>query len=101
MVKNPFMWTALSLGALRLVRLHGELNRDLRDHTSSLVDEAVAIINESGKSSGDPQAAMTRKSYATGMKKGINVISAGSDYVHIMDRARRGIQNMLRQIQAK
>ena len=39
-------------GAYGDVRLHRELNRVFEDHTSSLVDEAVAIINESGKSSG-------------------------------------------------
>lgn len=99
MVKNPYV-DCFILGPCDLSGSIGELNRVFEDHTSSLVDEAVAIINESGKSSGVSTGSDDPEIIRYWHEKGINVISAGSDYVHIMDGARKEL-NMLRQIQAK
>lgn len=78
----------------------GELNQVFELGTSSLVDEAVAILTEAGKSIGVSTGSSDKEVIAYWHEKGINVISAGSDYVHVMEGARRELE-MIQNIQQR
>ncbi|MCI8852982.1 MAG: aldolase [Lachnospiraceae bacterium] len=97
MAKNPYV-DCFIFGPCDLSGSIGELNQVFQEHTSSLIDEAVSILKEAGKSIGISTGSSDPEVLTYWHEKGINVISAGSDYVHIMEGAQRELKT-IREIQ--
>lgn len=97
MVKNPFI-DCFVFGPCDLSGSIGELNRVFDKNTSSLIDEAVKIIKDSGKSVGVSTGSDDPEVLEYWHNKGINFISAGTDYLHIGSGARK-VYEALRKIQ--
>lgn len=99
MVKNPYI-DCFVFGPCDLSGSVGELNRVFEKRTSDLIDEAVAILKDAGKSVGVSTGSDDPEVLQYWHDKGINVISAGTDYLHIAAGAKRVFEN-LRRIQSK
>lgn len=99
MVKNPYI-DCFVFGPCDLSGSVGELNRVFEKRTSDLIDEAVAILKDAGKSVGVSTGSDDPEVLQYWHDKGINVISAGTDYLHIAAGAKRVFKN-LRRIQRK
>ena len=97
MARNPYV-DCFVFGPCDLSGSIGKLNHVFEKQTSSLIDEAVAILKEAGKSIGVSTGSSDKEVISYWHEKGINVLSAGSDYVHIMEGAQRELA-MMRNIQ--
>ncbi|HWR12887.1 MAG TPA: aldolase/citrate lyase family protein [Rectinemataceae bacterium] len=97
MAKNPWV-DCFIFGPCDLSGSIGELNRVFDPNTSDLIDRAVAILKKAGKSVGVSTGSDDPEVLRYWHDKGINVISAGTDYLHIMSGARK-VRGILREIQ--
>ncbi|MCE1197092.1 aldolase/citrate lyase family protein, partial [bacterium] len=97
MAKNPWV-DCFIFGPCDLSGSIGELNKVFEPHTCALIDRAVAILRAAGKSVGVSTGSDDPKVLRYWHEKGINLISAGTDYLHILSGARKVREN-LRQIQ--
>lgn len=98
MAKNPWV-DCFIFGPCDLSGSIGELNKVFEPHTCALIDRAVAILRAAGKSIGVSTGSDDPKVLRYWHDKGVNVISAGTDYLHILSGARKVREN-LRQIQS-
>jgi 2-dehydro-3-deoxyglucarate aldolase/4-hydroxy-2-oxoheptanedioate aldolase len=99
MAKNPWV-DCFIFGVCDLSGSIGELNKVFDKHTSDLVDRAVAILHRAGKSVGVSTGSDDPKVLRYWHDKGINFISAGTDYLHILSGARK-VRETLREIQGR
>jgi 2-dehydro-3-deoxyglucarate aldolase/4-hydroxy-2-oxoheptanedioate aldolase len=88
MAANPYV-DCFIFGPCDLSGSIGELNKVFEPNTSSLIDEAVAILKEAGKSVGVSTGSSDPEVIAYWHEKGINVISAGTDYLHMLEGAKK------------
>lgn len=93
MAKNPWI-DCFIFGPCDLSGSIGELNRVFEPHTSILIDRAVAILRGAGKSVGISTGSDDPNVLRYWHEKGINVISAGTDYLHILSGARKVRENL-------
>jgi len=99
MLKNPYV-DCFIFGACDLSGSIGELNRVFDKNTSDLIDEAVAVLKAAGKSIGISTGSSEPEVIRYWYKKGINVISAGTDYLHILNGSRM-VLDTIRRVQSK
>jgi 4-hydroxy-2-oxoheptanedioate aldolase len=97
MAKNPWV-DCFIFGACDLSGSIGELNKVFDKHTSDLIDHAVAILKKADKSIGISTGSDDPAVLRYWNDKGINFISAGTDYLHIASGARK-VRATLREIQ--
>ena len=88
MIKNPFI-DCFIFGACDLSGSIGELNQVFEKNTQDLIKKAIAIIKCAGKSIGISTASDDPSVIKYWYDLGINFISAGTDYVHIVNGSRR------------
>ncbi len=99
MAKNPWV-DCFIFGPCDLSGSIGELNRVFEKHTSDLIDRAVAILKKAGKSVGVSTGSDDPEVLRYWHGKGINFISAGTDYLHILSGARK-VSAILREVQGR
>lgn len=97
MAHNPWV-DCFIFGPCDLSGSIGELNKTFDPHTSELIDRAVSILMKAGKSVGVSTGSDDPTILQYWHNKGINFISAGTDYLHIMSGARK-VRDILRKIQ--
>lgn len=95
MVKNPYV-DCFIFGPCDMSGSIGELNQVFSKGTSGLIDESVAILKDAGKSVGVSTGSSDAEVIAYWHEKGINVISAGSDYVHVLEGAQKELETIRR-----
>lgn len=99
MAQNPYV-DCFVFGPCDLSGSIGQLNRVFEKPTSDLIDEAVNILKAAGKSIGVSTGSDDPKVLKYWHDKGLNFISAGTDYLHIAAGAKR-VLKALREIQAE
>lgn len=99
MVKNPYV-DCFVFGPCDLSGSINQLNKVFDKDTSDLIDEAVATLKAAGKSVGVSTGSDDPKVLQYWHDKGLNFISAGTDYLHIAAGARKVLKS-LREIQSK
>ena len=99
MAKNPYV-DCFVFGPCDLSGSINQLNKVFDKDTSDLIDEAVATLKEAGKSVGVSTGSDDPKVLRYWHDKGLNFISAGTDYLHIAAGARKVLKS-LREIQTK
>lgn len=99
MAKNPYV-DCFVFGPCDLSGSINQLNKVFDKDTSDLIDEAVATLKEAGKSVGVSTGSDDPKVLRYWHDKGLNFISAGTDYLHIAAGAKK-VLSTLREIQAK
>jgi len=97
MAKNPWV-DCFIFGPCDLSGSIGELNKVFEPNTSDLIDHAVAILKKAGKSIGISTGSDDPEVLRYWHDKGINFISAGTDYLHIVSGARK-VRDILREVQ--
>lgn len=97
MARNPWV-DCFVFGACDLSGSIGELNKVFGDRTSNLIDRAIAVLRKAGKSAGISTGSDDPEVLRYWHDKGINFISAGTDYMHIASGARK-VRSILREIQ--
>jgi 2-dehydro-3-deoxyglucarate aldolase/4-hydroxy-2-oxoheptanedioate aldolase len=83
MAENPYV-DCFILGPCDLSGSIGELNQVFGENTSRLIDKAVQILNAAGKPLGVSTGSSEPEIHRYWHDKGIRVISAGTDYIHIL-----------------
>lgn len=99
MAKNPYV-DCFVFGPCDLSGSIGQLNRVFDKDTSDLIDEAVSILKAAGKSIGVSTGSDDPKVLQYWHDKGLNFISAGTDYLHIAAGAKK-VLKALRDIQSR
>lgn len=99
MAKNPYV-DCFVFGPCDLSGSINQLNKVFDKDTSDLIDEAVATLKAAGKSVGVSTGSDDPKVLQYWHDKGLNFISAGTDYLHIAAGAKKVLES-LREIQAK
>lgn len=99
MAMNPWV-DCFIFGPCDLSGSIGELNKVFNPHTSELIDKAVSILTKAGKSIGISTGSDDPNVLQYWHNKGINLISAGTDYLHIVSGARK-VHEILRKIQGQ
>lgn len=99
MAKNPYV-DCFVFGPCDLSGSINQLNKVFDKDTSDLIDEAVATLKAAGKSVGVSTGSDDPKVLQYWHDKGLNFISAGTDYLHIAVGARKVLKS-LREIQTK
>ena len=99
MAKNPYV-DCFVFGPCDLSGSINQLNKVFDKDTSDLIDEAVATLKAAGKSVGVSTGSDDPKVLRYWHDKGLNFISAGTDYLHIAAGARKVLKS-LREIQTK
>jgi 2-dehydro-3-deoxyglucarate aldolase/4-hydroxy-2-oxoheptanedioate aldolase len=97
MAKNPWV-DCFVIGPYDLSASIGELGDVFGENTSRLVERTVAVLTAAGKSIGVSTASDDPKVLRHWHDKGINFISAGTDFVHVTNGA-RAVRRMLKEIQ--
>lgn len=92
-VKNPYV-DAYIFGPCDLSGSIGELNNVFGYNTTRLIDEAIRILQDSGKSIGISTANSDRDTLEYWLGKGINMISAGTDYLYVTSNAKKTYQTL-------
>lgn len=88
MVKNPYV-DCFIFGPCDLSGSIGELNRVFEPHTSELMKEAIKIVTGAGKSMGVSTGSDEPEVIQCWHDMGVNVISAGTDYLHVLSGSRK------------
>lgn len=99
MVKNPYV-DGFIFGACDLSGSIGELNRVFDPHTSELIDEGIRILKAAGKTAGISTGSNDPRVLQYWHDKGMNFISAGTDYCLIASGA-QAVLSTLRSLQAE
>lgn len=88
MAKNPYV-DCFIFGPCDLSGSIGELNQVFEKNTQDLIKRSVEILKKAGKSIGLSTGADDPATLKFWYDLGINVISAGADYLHIASGARK------------
>ncbi len=99
MAKNPYV-DCFIFGPCDLSGSIGQLNRVFDSGTSALIDRAVVTLKKAGKSIGVSTGSDDPEILRYWHEKGINFISAGTDYLHILNGAKK-VRSILKDIQSK
>lgn len=94
-VKNPYI-DAYIFGPCDMSGSIGELGRVFDEHTTQMIDEAIHILREEGKTIGVSTGANDMETLAYWHDKGVNMISTGADYSYIASQARVTHQNIFK-----
>lgn len=92
-VRNPYI-DAYIFGPCDLSGSIGEINQVFGAHTTTLIDEAIHILKENGKTIGISTGACDRKTIQHWHDRGINMISAGTDHLFLSEMAKRTLSNI-------
>lgn len=93
MARNPYI-DCFIFGPCDLSGSIGELNQVFAKNTQDLIKRAVAVLTRAGKSIGVSTGSDDPKIIRHWYDMGINFISAGTDYVHIVNGSRKVLQYM-------
>lgn len=96
-VKNPYI-DAYIFGPCDLSGSIGEINQIYSQKTTKLIDEAICVLKENNKTIGISTGACDRETIEYWHEKGINMISAGTDYLFVTEMASRTC-SLIREIQ--
>jgi 2-dehydro-3-deoxyglucarate aldolase/4-hydroxy-2-oxoheptanedioate aldolase len=88
MAKNPYV-DCFIFGACDLSGSIGELNKVFAPHTQGLIKEAISILKDAGKSIGISTGSDDPEVIRAWHELGINFISAGTDYLHVLSGAQK------------
>lgn len=99
MSKNPYV-DCFIFGPCDLSGSIGELYQVFDKNTSDLIDEGVAMLKGAGKSIGVSTGTSDPEVLRYWHEKGINVISAGIDFLHILNGSRM-VLDAIRKVQSK
>ncbi len=99
MAKNPYV-DCFIFGPCDLSGSIGQLNRIYEEPTLRLIRRAIDILQEAGKSIGVSTASNDINVLKLWHEMGINVISAGTDYLHITNGAKAEL-DAIRSVQSK
>jgi 2-dehydro-3-deoxyglucarate aldolase/4-hydroxy-2-oxoheptanedioate aldolase len=98
MSKNPYV-DCFVFGPCDLSGSIGELNQIFEKNTQGLMKQAIKILKKAGKSIGISTGSDDPAVLKHWFDIGINVISAGTDYLHIASGSKK-VLNILRSIKA-
>lgn len=96
-VKNPYI-DAYIFGPCDLSGSVGEMNQVFNPKTTQLIDEAIEILKDHKKTIGISTGACDKETIQYWHDKGINMISAGTDYLYVTEMASRTC-SLIREIQ--
>ncbi len=99
MAKNPYV-DCFMFGPNDLSGSIGEMGNVFSDDTSRLIDKGIRILKAAGKSIGVSSGDWNPKVIQYWHDKGINVLSMGIDYLHIMKGAQDELE-AIRSIQSR
>jgi 2-dehydro-3-deoxyglucarate aldolase/4-hydroxy-2-oxoheptanedioate aldolase len=99
MVKDPYV-DCFILGPCDLSGSIGKLNQMFEKNTQELVERSIKILKKAGKSIGVSTGSDDPEVLKFWYDLGINVISAGTDYVHIANGSKKVLQ-CIRSLQEK
>lgn len=88
MAKNPWV-DCFIFGPCDLSGSIGELNNVMGERTQTLIRRAIEILKDAGKAVGVSTGAEDQQTLSFWHNLGIQVISAGIDYLHIVSGAKR------------
>ena len=92
-VKNPYI-DAYIFGPCDLSGSIGEINNVFGKRTTALIDEAIHILKENGKSIGVSTGACDIATIQYWHDRGINIISAGTDHLFLSEMAVKTLNNI-------
>jgi len=95
MVKHPYV-DCFIFGPCDLSGSIGEIGNPLGKNTGKLIDKAVAILKASGKSFGVSGSDWDPDIIQHWHDKGMNVLSMGIDYFHLLKGAKDELENIRR-----
>jgi 2-dehydro-3-deoxyglucarate aldolase/4-hydroxy-2-oxoheptanedioate aldolase len=88
MAKNPYV-DCFIFGPCDLSGSIGELNKVFEKNTQDLIKRAIGVLKKAGKSIGISTGSDDPEILNLWYNLGINVISAGTDYLHIVSGSRK------------